>query len=298
MLKRLVSEGGHAWAVPTWQMAPQCPLLTPGGSPELEEEGWEPVWWGLSLGTSWTWSPGLRGKMPFRPQAATPPHRFQTVPTAWADSLSPSHRTAVLVPTRLLGRPGVPVHTGGIQQSPPADWGVHAALVTACWCCVWAFQPLETPPLGGSSQGLPECCEGARGTPAPPAPRMADPIVFHLHLSLKPGGCRIALPPLCQAPEGATTVGPQWPMASPLPTGPRGDSGGCKVTASKGSVPSTPPEQQWDPPPMGTSPMRVPGIGGHPWIHLQAPWEQGPLGVSPPESTSLCTLLRTPNVQT
>lgn len=42
MLRRLVSEGGHAWDVPTWQVSPQCPLLSPGGSPELEEEAWGP----------------------------------------------------------------------------------------------------------------------------------------------------------------------------------------------------------------------------------------------------------------
>lgn len=235
--------------------------------------------------------------MPFRRQAAIPPHRFQTVPTAWAVSLSPSHRTPVLVPTRPLGRPGVPVHTGGIEQSPPAAWGVHAAPAAACRCWVWAFQALGTPPLGGSSQGLPECCEGAWGTPAPPAPRMADPIVFHLRLSLKPGACRVALPPLCQAPEGATTVGPQWPMAGPLPTGP-GGPWRLQSDRIQGVCAKYTPEQQWDAPPMGTSPMRAPGIGGHPWIHLKAPWEQGLWGVSPPESPSLFTLLSTPNVQT
>lgn len=87
--------------------------------------------------------------------------------------------------------------------------------------------------------------------------------------------------PLSASPEGVTTVGPEWLMVGPLPTGPSGDGGGCKVTASKGSVPSTPSEQLWDPPPMGTALMRAPGIGGHPWVHLEAPWEQGPWGDVP-----------------
>lgn len=203
--------------------------------------------------------------MPLTPQAATLPMGFRLSPLH-----GPSPPPTGLLALFLLGHWGGRGFqcTLGAQSSPRQLTGVHAAPTAACQCWMWASQALRTPPLQGSNQGLPECCEGVWGTPAPSAPRTADPIVFHLCLSLKLGGFHLSARPLRERP--------QWPIVGPLPVGPSGDSGGCKVAASKGVCAKYTPRAEVGSLTYGNCSHEGTWAGGHPWIYLKAPGEQGP----------------------